>query len=475
MEKIGGGVGARGIWARWRGPFAVLAVAIAVWALSSSRAEAYTFKPLHSFCTKADCLDGERPNAGLILDASGRLYGTTYYGGDHCKVSGIPTGCGVVFTLTLANNIWTETPLYNFCAKVNGDNFCADGVNPDFAGLIFSGGSLFGTTSSGGANNYGVVFELTPNNPTDPTKWTGSAPYSFCGLNACASVPDAGLIRSKTGILYGTTYQGGKYNAGTVFQLAYDTATKKWVETTLYSFCARGGQACTDGAGPEAPLLMDGSGNLYGTTYQGGTADYGTAFMLTPNNPTNPTKWTETVLHSFCVETNCADGYFITTALVMDKAGNLYGESALGGATDCQYSCGLVFELTPQNAARTKWKEVPVHVFCSRADCADGMSPAGNLTIDQATGTLYGATYYGGAHNSGGTVFSLAPNAKKGWTETVLHNFCADLVAGNCADGANPQAGVVMDKSGNLYGTTANGGAHCGNYGGCGTAYALLK
>jgi uncharacterized repeat protein (TIGR03803 family) len=474
-----------GVLARSRG-WIILAVLIAACAAPGSRAEAYTFKILHSFCAKADCADGEAPHAALVMDTSGRLYGTTYYGGAHCKESGTPTGCGTVFDLVFADSRWTETALYSFCAKVTSGGYCADGAYPNTAGLVVDGSEhLYGTTPSGGTDNYGVVFELTPNSTTEPTKWTESVPHDFCGVNSCASEPYAGLIEDKAGHFYGTTYQGGAHDAGTVFALSYDSTTKKWVETTLYSFCNKlnSNNYCIDGATPEASLVMDGSGNLYGTTYGGGAANYGTAFMLTPNNAANPTKWTERVVHSFCVGENCPDGYFITTALVIDKSGNLYGSSYLGGArSNCHYSCGLVFELTPFDVAKTKWTEAPVYTFCARAeeDCADGMSPSGNLTINPATGTLYGTTVGGGANcvSSGGcgTIFQLAYDATaKKWTETVLHSFCADLSGDNCSDGNYPQAGVIIDKSGNLYGTTAVGGAQCATSGGCGTAFELEK
>jgi len=470
---------ASSVLARWR-RWMALAILIAACAAPGSRAQASSLKVLHSFCAKVDCIDGEQPNAPLIMDKTGRLYGTTYYGGARCRESGTPTGCGTVFELALADNRWTETALYSFCAKVNGNGYCADGVNPNTAGLIFDAvGNLYGTTSSGGTNNYGAVFEMTPNNSTNPTKWTESVPYDFCGVNSCASEPYAGLIMGQTGHFYGTTYQGGRFNGGTIFELVYDAATKKWTAATLYSFCAKGGTACTDGAMPEAPLVMDDSGNLYGTTYGGGAANYGTAFMLTSNNPSKPTKWTETVLHSFCVKENCPDGYFITTPLVMDKAGTLYGSSALGGP-NCPFSCGLVFNLTPLDKAKTKWSEASIYVFCAKTDCIDGMSPKGNLTIDPSTGTLYGTTQSGGNNciSTGGcgTIFQVSFDTRtKKWAETVLHSFCADLNSGNCADGNYPEAGVIMDKSGNLYGTTVAGGTQCAASGGCGTAFELEK
>jgi uncharacterized repeat protein (TIGR03803 family) len=475
-----------------------------------SGAVAWTLKVLHSFCAQRGCTHGIGPEAGLIMDGSGHLYGTTNGGGAH--------NGGTVFELTpnAARTKWTETVLYSFCAEAG----CTDGYNPYYAGLIMDGsGRLYGTTTFGGElvaasattpcpaspnrswatperarnavrpGDCGVVFELTPN--AARTKWTETVLYSFCahvvGFADCTdgNNPFAGLIMDGSGHLYGTTELGGAHNGGTVFELTPNAARTKWTETVLYSFCEhpppfvvsrpgavpqRHRRDCIDGWSPYAGLIMDGSGHLYGTTYAGGAHGGGVVFELTPNAAR--TKWTETVLYSFCAEApNCADGSHPYAGLIMDGSGHLYGTTSEGGARAGVWGGGVVFELTP-NAARTKWTETVLHSFprCVQGSCAgdDGSSPEAGLIMD-GSGHLYGTTNQGGtlgevgAGTGFGTVFELTPNvARTKWTETVLHSFCADPERPFCIDGDAPRAGLIMDGSGHLYGTASGGSAHGG-------------
>jgi uncharacterized repeat protein (TIGR03803 family) len=194
---------------------------------------------------------------------------------------------------------------------------------------------------------------------------------------------------------------------------------------------------------------MDAGGNLYGTTALGGnSSNSGVIFKLTPNS----TGWTETVLYRFCSQTGCADGASPYAGLTRDSSGNLYGTAKNGGVTACTGGCGVVFRLAPNGSG---WTYSAIHTFCSQnSNCADGAFPQAGLIMDGA-GNLYGTTYNGGTGtNRQGTVFKLTPNTS-GWTETVLYNFCSQS---NCTDGANPQAPLIMDSAGNLYGTTAYGG-----------------
>src|SRR5216684_956967 len=238
-----------------------------------------------------------------------------------------------------------------------------------------------------------------------------------------------------------------------------DGAAPSITEQVLYSFCSQSN--CADGANPFAygGLIMDTSGNLYGTTSVGGNATGGgTVFQLTPSD----TGWSETVLYSFCSQTNCADGASPLAGLIMDGAGNLYGTTRQGdnnpGTCALAGSCGVVFELTPDPTG-TVWTETVLYRFCSQLRCADGVYPYGGLIMD-ASGNLYGTTNGGGANDGSqvgpGVVFELTPDATgTAWTETVLHSFFCS----NCADGANPAPGLIMDGAGNLYGTTTTGGA----------------
>jgi uncharacterized repeat protein (TIGR03803 family) len=202
-----------------------------------------------------------------------------------------------------------------------------------------------------------------------------------------------------------------------------------------------------DGAEPLAGVIFDSSGNLYGTTYLGGTHNSGTVYELMPNNG----QWTEKVLHSFLPKYGAQPA----AGLIMDGVGNLYGTLSSGGT----HQGGSVFELVPNNG---EWTFKVLYSFINNGK--DGIGPGGGLIFD-AAGKLYGATYSGGAHGDG-TVFELINNGK--WTEKVLHNFHH-----NGYDGYNPVAGLVLDNAGHLYGTTTLGGvdSSCHGFGGCGTVF----
>ncbi len=409
------------------------------------------------------------------MDAAGNLYGTTSSGGTY--------GAGTVFMLTpnAAKTTWTETVLYSFCAQ----SACTDGGTP-YAGLIMDvAGNLYGTTSSGGAYvdvatgagaGGGTVFELTPN--AAKTKWTETVLYSFCAQSACTDgqLPVAGLIIDAMGNLYGTTQGGGNgeyIGTGTVFMLTPNAAKTTWTETVLYVFTG-----ASDGEGPHASVIMDVAGNLYGTTEAGGNGG-GTVFELTPNAA--KTTWTETTLYSFvhCAQSSCPDGDTPYAGLIMDASGNLYGTTFKGGANVAVFAfgstAGTVFELTP-NAAKTTWTETVLYSFCA-SGCTDGANPYAGLIMD-GSGNLYGTTLFGGANvatsEGAGTVFMLTPNAAKTkWTETVLYSFCAQGPLSGCTDGNSPFAGLFMDGSGNLYGTTYGGGDRIG--GGEGTVFEITS
>jgi len=268
--------------------------------------------------------------------------------------------------------------------------------------------------------------------------------------------PKASLIWDAAGNLYGTTANGGVYRAGTVFEMT-PRAEGGWTEKVLHNFGSNGdGHSGVDGRYPQVSLIWDAAGNLYGTTQWGGTHDdngtcyqlgCGTVFELTPRQGAG---WTEKVLHNFG---SGMDGVHPWASLIWDAAGNLYGTTSEGG-THGPHGPGTVFELSPQSGGG--WTEKVVHNF----DGDDGGDPFAGLIFD-AAGNLYGTTEAGGDYYAG-TVFELTPNGSGGWTEKVLHNF------GSGMDGADPNASLIWDAAGNLYGTTTQGGTHGG-----GTVYEI--
>jgi uncharacterized repeat protein (TIGR03803 family) len=368
---------------------------------------------LYSFCSLPNCTDGAFPDAGVVLDSTGDVYGTTFYGG--------ASGQGTVFKVTAKG---AETVLYSFTGQ-------SDGSEPN-AGLVRdSKGNLYGTTTSGGNFNpyvcntgCGTVFEVT-------ALGTEIVVYRFLANGTDGYFPSAGVIRDSNGNLYGTTVYGGASGQGAVFELNSNGAEK-----LLHNF---GG---ADGASPEASLVRNFKGNLYGTTAHGGASGQGTVFEITAAG-------LETVLHSFVAGN--ADGGTPLAGLVRDSSGNFYGTTAAGGKSMppyCDSGCGTVFKVT------AKGVETVLHSFA--ANGTDGFAPFAGLVRD-SSGNLYGTTEEGGAHGYG-TVFSVTA----GGVETVLHSF----VGG--ADGAFPLGGLVMDKLGNLYGTTSSGGH------GYGTVFKLV-
>jgi uncharacterized repeat protein (TIGR03803 family) len=284
-----------------------------------------------------------------------------------------------------------------------------------WASLIFDQpGNLYGTTGQD-------AFELKPN---ADGSWTESSLYALGS--------DGPLIFDGKGNLYGTTYNwpGG----GEVFELT-PNLDGSWTPNVLYIFCPETG--CRDGALPMGGLVFDQAGNLYGTTSYGGVNNRGTVFKLTLNEGGS---WSESVLHSF---TGGRDGAAPESSLILDKAGNLYGTTLLGGAN----VNGVVFKLTPN--ANGTWAEKVLHQFTGGKD---GGQPRSGVIFD-SIGNLYGTTQYGGTYGEG-VVFKLVQQSNGNWTEKVLHQFTGNK------DGSVPYAGVIFDQAGNLLGTTYYGGAY---------------
>jgi uncharacterized repeat protein (TIGR03803 family) len=299
-----------------------------------------------------------------------------------------------------------------------------DKGNLPLASLVFDeAGNMYGTTYDGGTYGWGTVFELKRTR----IGWNYQVIYSPVyddGAN-----PMASLVLDAAGNIYGTAFDGGSNGCGTVFRLT--SSNGKWQHSVLYSFAG----ASSDGCGP-LTLAMDAKGNIYGTTTAGGNASEcylgcGTVFELTPSNG----GWGETVLYSFA---GFPDGAGPSSGVILDKLGNLYGETGSGGAQ----GDGTVFKLSRFGKA---WKEVVLYAFSSSQG-----DPLGGLVFDK-TGKLYGATEFGPEEGGVGTVFQLT-QSKSGWTAKVLHGFSG-------SDGRYPRSGVTLDDVGNVYGTTSEGGS----------------
>jgi uncharacterized repeat protein (TIGR03803 family) len=270
----------------------------------------WTETVLYSFGSNST--DGTNPQGNLIFDAVGNLYGTTELGGAY--------RFGTVFELTPTSGGWTEKLLHSFRGSVTKDGYAP------LAGLAFDGKNFYGTTQLGGAYNYGVVFELVP---TKSGGWSEKVLHTFKNKKGDGAYPYASLILDATGNLYSTTSAGGTNGGGTVFELTPGTGGV-WTETILYSFKRKGAV----GFAPESPVIFDAKGNLYGTTLSGGsgTCNYGcgTAFELTPAVSGS---WTETVLHTFS-NNGADGYYPLVGGLIFDTSGNLYGTTRVGGASD---------------------------------------------------------------------------------------------------------------------------------------------
>jgi uncharacterized repeat protein (TIGR03803 family) len=417
-------------------PFVLTAALVfAALIMANTRAAGQTEMLLHSFSG----LDGFFPDARLTADASGNFYGTTYEGGTN--------DTGTVFELSpQAGGGWTEKVLYSF-----GPNGSGDGLGPTAAVILDAAGNLYGTTAYGGAGG-GIVFELTPQ---ANGSWTEKILHSF-GLPGDGHTIFAGLIFDSAGNLYGTAGGGGSGThcsssstpCGMVFELS-PQADGSWKETILHNF----GSSSTDGQTPFSGLTFDAAGRLYGTTAYGGAHGDGTVFQL---RPLTGGGWTESLLYSFCAQTNCADGSVPISPLIFDAAGSLYSTTAYGGGTSCYQGqgCGTVFKLSP--AAGGRWTEKVLHAI----NRADGFAPDSGVIFDKA-GNLYGTTSRGTPAGAG-AVFELSPVGGGGWTSRVLHTFTN---AG--MDGASPEGGLTLDAAGNLYGTTFHGGT------GFGTVYKI--
>jgi uncharacterized repeat protein (TIGR03803 family) len=339
------------------------------------------------FAFPADGLGGSVPTGGLISDAAGNLYGTTASGGAF--------GYGSVFKLSFENGTWTEDLLYSF------KGWPHDGSGPESA-LLLEAGSLYGTTAAGGPSGFGTVFRLAPDRSGG---WTETILHAFNGKDGSLPVL-APLVSDAHGNLYGVTqgycYRGTCGN-GTVFELS-PQQNASWSFKVLHSF-GYSGQ-------PDAGVIFDKAGNLYGTTTYGGPLNCfgsgcGTVFKLT--HVAN--KWKFATIHTF----NYSNGAYPQGNLIMDSAGNLYG-ATLGG--DNTYNGGVAFKLSP---TKTGWSETVLHAFGAPGD---GSEPS-SLVLG-ASGQLFGSvplSTNASYATQNGYVFELSLQANGTWRESVVYAF----------------------------------------------------
>jgi len=388
------------------------------------------------------------PAYELVADGDGTLYGIADEGG---------VGYGSVYSLTppaKGQTAWTETVLYSFQGGTDGTYPLAT-LTPD------GQGGFFGSTTEGGTGTCplfyglpgcGTVFDLTP--PAQgQTVWTKTILYNFQGGTDGNQPVSRLLMDPATGVLYGVTYLGGSYAAGTVFALTPPgEGQTEWTETVLHTFT--GG---SDGGYPFAYLIEDANGVLYGTATSGGVYGYGAAFAVTPPAP-GQANWTESVIHSFggwgFYDAGSPDAGFVA-----DSSGNLYSTAADGGKD--LTNNGAVYELSPPSGGGTDWTETVLYSFTGGKD---GAIPANDILID-STGAIYSTTDAGGKGN--GTAFSLEPPGagQTAWTLKVLYAFTG------ASDSDEPDGGLTVGKVGKnvvLFGTTLQGGTN-----GDGTVYEL--
>jgi len=390
---------------RWSAAGGVLwALALASASMTAHPAQAQTFTVLYTFTNTAQ---GEQPDAGLIADAAGNLYGTTQYGGT-------AGGFGTIFRLDTNGH---EKVLYSFAGTPDGED--------PYAGLATDGaGNLYGSTLYGGTQGgYGTLFKLNKRGKL-------TLLHSFAS-NPDGADPYGTLVGDSEGNGYGTTRYGGAAGGfGTVFKL--DRSGKLIL---VHSFAGT-----PDGEDPEAGVIVDTEGNLYGTTIFGGTAGgFGTVFKVN-------TKGKLSLLHSFAGTPDGEDPY---AGLAGDANGNVYGTTKYGGTAG---GYGTVFKIDSSGT---------FSLLYSFAGIPDGENPISPVVLD-AQGNIYGTTYYGGTYGYG-SVFELdlAGNL------TILHSF------NGSSDGSNPSGGLLIDSEGNLYGTASQGGdSKCGFFG-CGTIFKV--
>lgn len=398
--------------------------------------------------------DGEYPDGALVFDGEGNLYGTASRGGPR-----ISCQCGNVFELVpQGNGHWTHNILYIFKGG-------SDGANPEFPLIFDRAGNLYGSTTDGGGapscgtTGCGTVYALSP---TGSGGWSESVLAIFDPTTTGYAL-SSGVFLNAEGQLFGEGWEGAT-NAEAGFVYSLTPSSGQWIYSALSNF------TYTDGIFPQTPLVANSKGYLYGTTEFGGSSDMGSVFEL---KPSSAGRWAETVIYNFTAGHAVTGTIFPTaqpSSLIVDAAGNLYGEAVGGGSKND----GMVYKLSAQPDG--SWQLTTLYSFLGGVG---GASPSGGLVMDSA-GNLYGTTQYGGQGTiqgqrptGYGLVFELSPGANGVWTEKTLYEF-----GGYPSDGALSLANLIFDSAGNLYGATSQGGnGSCatlnGTLVGCGIVFEL--
>ena len=294
-----------------------------------------------------------------------------------------------------------------------------------------SAGNIYGTTVLGGDFGSGTVFQLSHTG----NSWVHTVLHSFTG-GADGGEPYKGVTLDGEGNLYGTAVTGGsgicEGGCGVAYKLTNSGGT--WTQTVIHAFTGE-----DDGSGPGARVTVDGAGNVYGMAPTGGAYGLGTIYKIRQGQNG---AWVLKVIHAF---TGGADGATGSAGRMILRHGDLYGAATTGGT----YGSGVVFELTPTQVG--EWDFRTIYSFRGQPD---GSFPYGALLFD-ASGNIYGTTYYGGANNIG-AVYQLTPRTNGEWREKVLYSFQGGT------DGNSPISNLVFDTARNLYGTTSEGGLGTG-------------
>ncbi len=457
--------------------------------VATAGAQTYTYSTIYTFLGY-NSADGANPGAGLTLGSDGYLYGTTVYGGTD--------GYGTVFKLNPSNQ--AETVLYSF---TDG----SDGASPVNRLAFGPNGELYGTTAAGetddcmGTGGCGTVFSLY--HPSLSTNWTFSSVYSFSTV-VDGSDPYGEIAFDSSGNLYGTTRYGGSgggitsggqanctansagatpYGCGTVFEMQYNAPPAgPGGPTIVWNFDdSSNPPSCgstLDGIEPAGGVVLDGNGNLLGTTIIGGDSSssfgYGTAFQLTLSG----SSWSEKILEN--LDDGYAGGYSFATLYSQSSSGPFYGTAADAGGTESNGTPndGTAFDLTSGSPTCGNWVWTRIQTFpvlgypnSPTGAKLDLLGPRGSLVM--YNGNLYGTQATGGDYNLG-AVFEIPYSSGSWQTPVTLYSFPGG------SEGAYPQGGLAVDSNGNLYGTAYTGGQpSCAinngntNNSGCGVIFKL--